>query len=112
MSCRVLGVSPSGYYDWVGRPASTRDQENDLLLKRIKEVHEASRNTYGAPRVTAELQLGQGLQVNHKRVERLMRTAGLQGLYRRKGRRTRSTRPPRRTWSAGSSPSTNRIACG
>lgn len=87
VSCRVLGVSTSGYYDWLGRPASHRDQENDLLLKHIKEIHEKSRKTYGAPRVTAELRLGLGLDYNHKRVERLMRLAGIQGLYRRKGRR-------------------------
>jgi putative transposase len=58
-----------------------------LLLKHIQQVHEDSRGTYGWPRVHAELTLGLGLPVNHKRVARLMRQAGLQGLYRRRYRR-------------------------
>ena len=84
MACRVLGVSRSGYYDWLGRPPCAREEVNSLLLKRIKEAHADSRGTYGWPRVHAELTLGLGLPVNHKRVARLMRQAGLQGLYRRR----------------------------
>ena len=87
MACRILGVSRSGYYDWLGRPPSARDEANTLLLKHIKEVHKDSRETYGWPRVHAELMLGRGLAVNHKRVARLMREAGIQGLYRRRYRR-------------------------
>ena len=86
MACRVLGVSRSGYYDWLGRPASTRAQENELLLKHIEEIHDDSRRTYGSPRVHAELRLEHGLSVNLKRVARLMREAGIQGLYRRRRR--------------------------
>jgi putative transposase len=87
VACRILGVSRSGYYDWLGRPPSAREEANTLLLKHIKEVHEDSRKTYGWPRVHAELTLGRGLAVNHKRVARLMREAGIQGLYRRRYRR-------------------------
>ena len=83
VACRILGVSRSGYYDWLGRPPSARDEANTLLLKHIKEVHKDSRETYGWPWVHAELTLGRGLAVNHKRVARLMRQAGIQGLYRR-----------------------------
>jgi putative transposase len=54
----------------------------------IKEIHEESRRSYGSPRVTAELRLGLGLAVNRKRVERLMREHGIQGIYRRKAGRT------------------------
>lgn len=86
MACRVLKVSRSGYYDWLGRPPSARQETNTLLLKHITDVHEESRGTYGWPRVHAELTLGLGLPVNHKRVRRLMREAGLQGLYRRRHR--------------------------
>jgi putative transposase len=86
VACRVLNVSRSGYYDWVGRPASARQQENEDLLKLIEQVHRDSRGTYGSPRVHAELTLGLGLPVNLKRVARLMRQAGLQGLYRRRRR--------------------------
>lgn len=80
-------MSRSGYYDWLGRPPSAREEENTLLLKQIREIHEQSRGTYGWPRVHAELVLGLGQQVNHKRVARLMRAAGVQGLYRRRHRR-------------------------
>ena len=84
MACRVLNVSRSGYYDWLGRPRSQRDQENELLVKHIERIHVESRRTYGSPRIHAELRIGLGLPVNLKRVARLMRQAGIQGLYRRR----------------------------
>ena len=86
MACRVLEVSRSGYYDWLSRPTSPRRQENELLLKHIKQIHADSRETYGSPRVHAEMTLGLGLLVDLKRVARLMRQAGIQGLYRRRRR--------------------------
>jgi putative transposase len=86
VACRVLGVSRSGYYDWLGRPTSPRAQENALLTKHIERIHADSRGTYGWPRIHAELTLGLRLPVNHKRVARLMRQAGLQGIYRRRYR--------------------------
>jgi len=82
----VLSVSRSGYYDWLHRPASPRQQDNELLLKIIGQVHEESRGTYGSPRVHAELTMELGYEVNLKRVARLMRQAGIQGLYRRRYR--------------------------
>ena len=84
MACRVLNVSRSGYYEWLTRLDSPRAQENALLLKHIEKIHAESRSTYGSPRVHAELVLGLGLPVNLKRVARLMRQAGIQGLYRRR----------------------------
>jgi putative transposase len=78
----VLNVSRSGYYEWLTRLDSPRAQENELLLKHIEKVHAESRGTYGSPRVHAEL--GLGLPVNLKRVARLMRQAGIQGLCRRR----------------------------
>jgi putative transposase len=87
VACRVLNISRSGYKDWVGRPQSPRDQRNAELLKLIRDIHETSRYSYGSPRVHAELTLGLDLEINRKRVERLMREAGIQGIYRRKGRR-------------------------
>jgi putative transposase len=86
VACRVLNVSRSGYYDWSGRPPSLREQENEYVTKLIERVHAESRGTYGSPRVHAELVLGLGVCVNRKRVERLMRVAGIQGLYRRRRR--------------------------
>jgi putative transposase len=87
VACRVLNIARSGFYDWLGRPEPPRELRNRELMKIIREIHAGSRGSYGSPRVHAELRLGQGMQVNRKRVERLMREAGLQGVYRRKGRR-------------------------
>jgi putative transposase len=64
-----------------------REQQNNDLVKKIKDIHETSRKSYGSPRVHAELTIGHGATVNRKRVERLMRDAGIQGAFRRKGRR-------------------------
>jgi putative transposase len=86
VACRVLNVSRSGYYEWSSRLDSPRRQENELLLKQICHIHEESRGTYGSPRIHAELTLGLGLPVNLMRVARLMREAGIQGLYRRRRR--------------------------
>ncbi len=85
--CRVLGVSPSDYYAWKNRPPSPRAVDNERLLSRIREIHVFSRETYGQPRMYAELR-DDGWQVNHKRVRRLMRLDGLQGATRRKKWRT------------------------
>jgi putative transposase len=93
VSCRLLGVSRSGYYEWNNRPPSARDEDNELLLKHITKIHADSRGSYGSPRVHAELTLGLGLVVNEKRVARLMRQAGIRGLYVR-GRRGCTVRNP------------------
>jgi putative transposase len=81
--CRVLGVSPSGYYAWVGRPASARAQLDAALTEKIRTAHADSNGTYGAPRVHAEL-ADQGLRVGRKRVARLMLNANLAGVSRRR----------------------------
>jgi putative transposase len=81
---RVLGVSTSGYYAWQQRPPSARVRSDAALLERIRAIHGKSRGTYGVPRVHAELK-AEGMRVGHKRVARLMRAAGLQGVSRRKG---------------------------
>ena len=86
MTCRVLGVRRQAFYEWRAGVKSARVQENELLLKHIERIHAESRGTYGWPRVHAELALGLGMAVNHKRVARLMREAGIQGLYRRRRR--------------------------
>jgi putative transposase len=85
--CRVLGVSPSGYYAWRKRPLSTRARSNLELTAHIEAIHRLSRGTYGAPRIHAEL-AARGLPAGHNRVARLMRTAGVQGVSRRKRCRT------------------------
>jgi putative transposase len=84
VACRLLDVSRSGYYEWKDRLPSPRDTENEILIKHIQQIHEESRGTYGSPRVHAELTMGLDWKVNEKRVARLMRQAGIQGLYRRR----------------------------
>jgi putative transposase len=81
--CRVLGVSPSGYYAWRKRPLSTRARADVELTAEIERLHRMSRGTYGAPRLHAEL-AARGVRVGRKRVARLMRHAGVQGVSRRK----------------------------
>jgi putative transposase len=81
--CRVLEVSPGGYYAWLKRPASRRAQEDAILLRQIRTLHLASRESYGVPRVYRELQ-AQGIAVGRDRVARLMRAAGLRGITRRR----------------------------
>ena len=80
VACRVLGVSESGYYAWRKRPFSARAVRHAWPTDRIRAIHTASRGTYGARRVHAELVLGQGIAVGHEAVEHLMRAAGIQGL--------------------------------
>ena len=81
--CRLLGVSASGFYAWLERGPSARAQADAQLLTRIAQIHQRSRATYGKPRVHAEL-AEQGIRVGGKRVARLMRSAGLHGVSRRK----------------------------
>jgi len=81
--CRLLGVSPSGYYAWLKRPKSKRAEDNENLLKRIRGLHEQSRHTYGAPRILADLR-DEGIRVGKNRVQRLMKKAGLVGATRRR----------------------------
>lgn len=82
--CRVLGVSASGYYAWHDRAPSRRTLANAVLTERIRQVHADSHETYGMPRVRAEL-IDQGLQVSRQRVARLMRQHGIRGISRRRG---------------------------
>jgi putative transposase len=81
---RVLGVSKAGYYAWRHRPPSAHARADEALLARIKTVHISSRQTYGAPRVHAELRAA-GERHGRKRIARLMRVAGLVGASRRRG---------------------------
>jgi putative transposase len=83
--CRILGVSKSGYYAWRCRPPSKRSGEDAALTKKIREVHLRSRETYGSPRVHAELR-AMGVRCGRRRVARLMRVAGLRGCMRPKKR--------------------------
>lgn len=91
--CRVLNISTSGYYAWHKRQPSERTQADQRLSKRIQEIHEKSKGTYGAPRIHAELADVDELHVGRKRVARLMRAEGLQGVSRRTAPRTTQRKP-------------------
>jgi putative transposase len=97
MMCRPLKVSPSGFYDWAGRDPSARALAKEALTQTIREIHTASKESYGSPRVHAELVLGHGLAVSVNRVAALMRAADLVGVHRRKRRcltKADKTAPP------------------
>jgi putative transposase len=88
MSCRLLGVSRSGYYEWVANAPSERALTDAWLIERIRAIHTDHRGVYGSPRIHADLRLAHGIRVARKRVERLMREAGISGMVRRKRGRT------------------------
>jgi len=75
--CSVLSVSPSGYYDWCDRPPSKRARDNQRLVTKIRCYHQASRCTYGSPRIQKDL-LDDGEQVSRQRVARLMKAENIQ----------------------------------
>jgi transposase InsO family protein len=87
--CQVLGVARSSYYYWTStaEARAARQAAEAVLAGQIRKIH-AVDNTYGVPRITAELH-DNGTAVNHKRVERVMRGIGVRGLRLR--RRTRTT---------------------
>lgn len=94
---RVLGVSKAGYYAWLHRSPSAHDAADAMLLKRIRTIHATSHQTYGVPRVHAELRAG-GEKHGRKRIARLMREARIVGVSRRRGtttttRRAKEARP-------------------
>ncbi len=86
--CRVLEVSRSGYHAWVRRPPSPRALEDARLTARIRVLHKQRREVYGSPRIWSDLVLDDGERIGRKRVERLMRRAGLSGLITKKWRAT------------------------
>lgn len=88
LMCRVLEVSPAGFYAWRTRTPSRRARMDEQLKVRVRASHERSDRDYGAPRVMYDLR-DDGVRVGQKRVARLMRQLGLRGqLGRRRGVRT------------------------
>ena len=87
ISCKTLGVSRSGYYRWVSSPTSEREINNLVLIRRIEDIHRASKKTYGSPRIHAQLQ-ALGWDCGRGRVERLMRRHGIRSKVKRRFRLT------------------------
>ena len=88
LMCRLLGVSASGFYVGRERGRSRCALANIALTAQIHAIHERSRESYGAPRIHAELVDAYGLHVGHNRIARLMKSAGLRGISRRRFVRT------------------------
>ena len=95
LMCRLLGVSASGYYAWVDRPASARLLRDHDLLKKIRFIHETSRGVYGSPRVHAEL-VAQDVHAGRHKIAHLMRSARLRGCPKRRYRTTTRRDPTHR----------------
>src|SRR5690606_22847675 len=100
--CRVLQVSPSGYYAWLLRPKSERERDNEVLSLEIEAMHDQSRGTYGSPRITREWR-EKGYQVSKKRVARRMKEREIRGKKRRRFRKTTDSQhdlpvPPNKVW--------------
>lgn len=76
LMCKVLQLARSGYYAWVHRKMSPREQENEILSEQIQQIHQDSRQTYGSPRIHASL-ISKGFQVGRQRVRRLMAELGI-----------------------------------
>jgi putative transposase len=80
---KTLQVSTSGFYGWLERPMSQRQQANIELTAQIRQAFVASDETYGMPRIRAELQ-DVGVMASRKRIARLMRQAQIRGVSRRR----------------------------
>jgi putative transposase len=85
LMCRVLEVSPSGYYGWRSRSESARSASNRQLLDDIRHIHARHHRRYGSPRVHATLR-AEGRSASRGRVERLMRRYGIRSLAGRRFR--------------------------
>lgn len=84
-------VTRSGYYAWDNRPKSKRAIENEAITEQIKDIHKKKHETYGSRKMTAEIRRG-GKVVNHKRVERLMKEAGIRSKIAKKFKATTDSR--------------------
>lgn len=91
LMCKVLQVSKAGFYAWASRSESIRSIENRKLVTEIRAIHAESRQTYGSPRVHAELQ-ARGRDVGKNRIARLMNENGIESRRKKKFRRTTDSR--------------------
>jgi putative transposase len=85
--CRVLGVSPSGYYRWLTRKPSKRAQEEGRLELEIKAAHKRSRETFGSERLQREL-AEHGVKAGVCRIRRIRKKLGLRCKQKKKFKAT------------------------
>jgi putative transposase len=91
--CRVLNLTRSGYYAWRERQGSRRARENQMLSEQMVEIFEASRGTYGSPRMHEAL-LARGIEVGLNRVARWMAKLGIRARPKRKFKATTDSEHP------------------
>ena len=89
--CRVLGVTTSGYYAWIKRPLSRRQQEEARLELEIRAAHQRTRKTYGPERLQQDLQEN-GVEVGVHRIKRIRRKLGIRCLQKRRFKATTNSR--------------------
>lgn len=89
---KMLHISRNGYYKFINKKPSKRTVENEIILRKIKKIHEESRHTYGSPRIHAEL-VDDGEHCSRKRVARLMKQAGIQAKMKKRFKKTTVTNP-------------------
>jgi len=87
MACRLLEVSRAAYYEWSKHTPSNRQLSDDELGEQVERIYEASRRTYGAPRIAKALRR-EGVCVSKKRVARIMAARGLVGRCKRRWKKT------------------------
>ena len=89
--CKIVGVAASGFYAWLRRVPGRRQEDDRRVSERVRQIFQDSRQTYGSPRVHAELR-AEGRRISRKRVARLMRGSGLAAVVRRRFPRTTNSR--------------------
>ena len=80
--CKAIGVSKSGYYDYLKRPAKIMTERDEQDMKKIQKTYDKSGGTYGAKHISGELKAA-GTIINHKRVRRLMGEMNLKSKIRK-----------------------------
>lgn len=93
MLCDIAGVARAAYYKWLNRKPSLRELENEEIIKEMKAIHKNVKGIYGYRRMLININRKFGKSVNHIRIYRLMRMAGIQSVIRRKKTRYRRSKP-------------------
>lgn len=91
--CEISGIARSAYYKWLRRTPSENEKWNEEILKEIKQLHEKMGGIYGYRRMAMNLSRSLSKPINHKRVHRLMRIAGIQSVIRRKRKKYKHSTP-------------------
>lgn len=78
--CEILGVSRSGYYDWLNRKPGNRSIKKAEVIEAIKDIYDESMCIYGAPKITKELHK-HGFGTAERTVTRYMKELGIRACW-------------------------------